>query len=157
MRLPPGAMAPAMAAFGPEVEAASIAATLTGPPPMPPSAQRARVWRDAGGVLDLQSVALRWGPIAGEAQLRVTLDPALQPRGAGGVRLTGAPAAIQALEGAGLVPRTTARTAQGVVALLSRVPPGGGPPQLEVPMAIAEGRLSIARITLAEFPPVVWP
>ena len=157
LRLPPGAIGPGVAAFGREVESASVAATLTGPPPMPPSAQRARAWREAGGVLDLQNLALRWGPIAGEATLRVTLDPALQPQGSGGVRLAGAPAAIQALEGAGLVPRATARTAQGVVALLSRVPPEGGPPRVEVPVAVERGRITLARIPLVEFPPIVWP
>ncbi|NMJ40924.1 DUF2125 domain-containing protein [Roseomonas sp. JC162] len=158
VRMPAGAVAPAVAAaLGQEVESVGIVAALTGPSPMPPSAQRARAWRDAGGQLDVRSMALRWGPVASEANVRLSLDAALQPQGSGQVRVIGAPAAIQALEGAGLLPRATARAAQGVVALLTRVPPGGGPPQVELPIALTEGRLSIARIVVATIPPLVWP
>ncbi len=155
--LPDRAVAPAVAAFGPQVQSVSLEAALTGPPPLPPSAARAWFWRDAGGALDLRRATLRWGPLDGEARLRLTLDAALQPTGAGELRLTDAGSAIAATEAAGLLPRSTARAAQAVAALMSRVPPDGGPAQMTVPVAVSEGRLSVARIPLLTFAPLAWP
>ena len=157
LRLPPGAAGPAFAALGSEVEAAALAGALTGPPPMPPSARRARAWRDAGGALDLQRVALRWGPLGGEGRMRLVLDQSLQPAGAGTLRVAGAPAVLGAMEGAGLLAPSAARAAQGAVAMLSRVPPEGGPPEVELPVGIMQGRVSLARIPLLQLPPLAWP
>lgn len=157
LRLPPATSAPAVAAFGPLVEAARVSLALTGPPPLPPSARRARLWRDAGGVLDVQSAALRWGPLDGEARMQVTLDAALQPQGMGELRLIGASHAIAATEEARLLPRTTARAAQAVVALMSRMPSDGGPAEVTVPIAMEQGRFSVARIPLLLLRPLAWP
>lgn len=157
LRPPPEAAAPAIAAFGPEIASAAFGGALTGPPPAPPSALRARAWRDAGGVLDLQAVSLRWGPLGVEGRIRLALDHALQPAGAGVLRLEGAPAAIAAMQAAGIVQPATARAAQGMAAMLSRVPPDGGPPRLEAPVAIGDGRLAVARLPLFAIAPLAWP
>ena len=156
LRLPPSPD-PALAAFGPEVGAAALTAIVTGSLAGPASAARARAWRDAGGVAELRSLSLRWGPLEGEAQLRLGLDGALQPSGTGMLRIADAPAALAAMERAGMITPGAARTARGVAALAARVPPEGGAPQVELPLALAEGRLSVARIPLLQVPRIAWP
>ena len=156
--LPPGAAPPAQAAFGRHLEEARLRAALTGPlvPHVSPIAAAA-AWRDAGGVLDLQRVALRWGALAGEARMALALDSALQPAGTGLLRLADAPAALEAMAVAGVIPRNTARAAQGVALLTARVPEGGGPPWVELPLALGNGTVAAARIPLLRLAPIAWP
>lgn len=148
---------PLASAFGRRIDAATLDAVLAGPlpPPAPPEVA-AMAWRDAGGALEITSLALRWGALAGEARLVLALDRALQPAGTGTLRLDGAAAAIEALARAGLVAPGAARTAQGVVALLARRPPEGGPPRVEMPLALANGTLSAAGLPLARLAPIAW-
>ena len=149
---------PIAAALGREVELLSAEAQLSGPIPWPgPPAVMAAGWRDAGGALDIASLALRWGPLDGEARARLVLDGALQPQGRGTLRLAGAPAALEALARAGVIDGTAARGAQTVVALLGRAPPEGGPPRVELPVALAHGTVSLARVPLLRVAPIVWP
>jgi hypothetical protein len=146
------------AALGREIEQLSIEAQLAGTPPLPgPPVVMAAAWRDAGGAVEVPALALRWGPLAGDARLSFALDRALQPRGRGNVRLAGAPAALEALAAAGLIDGNAARAGQGVVALLARTPPEGGPPRVELPVALADGTLTVARVPLLRLAPVTWP
>ncbi len=155
LALPPSAAAQAL---GPEVDAVLAEALLLGPlPPPGPPAFAAAAWRDAGGTLDIRRLALRWGALDAEARLQLALDAALQPAGSGTLSVAGAAGAIDALARAGLLAGNAARTAQGVVALLGRVPPEGGPPRIEVPVALAQGTLSMARLPLLRVPPIAWP
>jgi hypothetical protein len=146
------------AALGREIEQLSIEALLAGTPPLPgPPVVMAAAWRDAGGVVEVPALALRWGPLEGDARLSLALDAALQPRGRGSVRLAGAPAALEALAGAGLIDGNAARAGQAVVALLGRTPPEGGPPRVELPVALADGTLTVARVPLLRLAPIAWP
>lgn len=155
--LPPLTGAPVVAAFGRRVEEARLEAALAGPLPAPgPPAAVAAAWRDAGGALDLRRVALRWGALAGEARMTLTLDTTLQPAGAGTLRLSDAPAALEAMARAGLITRGAARTAQGVAMMVARVPDGGGAPQVELPLTIANRVIAVARIPLLRLAPLAW-
>jgi hypothetical protein len=153
--LPPS---PAAAALGAAIDTLGAEALMLGamPPPGPP-ALAAAAWRDAGGSVDLRRLSLRWGPLAAEARLSLGLDAALQPAGSGTLRVSGAAEATEALARAGLVAPGAARTVQGMAALLSRVPPEGGPPRIEVPVALSQGTLSLARLPLLRLPPIAWP
>ena len=156
--LPPGTALPAQAAFGRHLEEARLRAALTGPLVLHgPAMAAATAWRDAGGVLDLQRVALRWGALTGEARMALTLDPTLQPAGTGLLRLADAPAALEAMAAAGVIPRNAARAAQGVALLTARVPEGGGPPWVELPLTLGNGTLAAARIPLLRLAPIAWP
>lgn len=145
-------------ALGNEVEALSIDALLVGPLPLPgPPAVAAAAWRDAGGALDIPSLALRWGPLVGEGRLALALDGALQPAGSGTLRVVGAAETLDALARAGLIGGSAARTARAVAVLLARPPPEGGPPRVELPVALANGTLSVARVPLVRLAPIAWP
>ncbi|MDO9708946.1 DUF2125 domain-containing protein [Paracraurococcus lichenis] len=155
--LPPVA-GPAAAALGRAVETAVLDLALTGPvPPGRGPAAKAEAWRDGGGTLELRGLELRWGPVAGTATATLTLDEALQPMGAGTLRVTGAGEALGAAASAGLLTRQAAATGRTVLRLLSRAPAEGGPPQLEVPLALEDRVLTAARVPLATLPAWSWP
>jgi hypothetical protein len=156
LTLPPRANARAYAAFGRDVARIAVEAAFAGPPPQGTGAGALRAWRESGGMLELDSVGLRWGAFDGQARLALGLDPALQPVGDGTLRLADPAAALAALEGAGLVADGAARTARGILPLMLRQPAQGGAPEVDLPVAIGQGRISMARIPLLRFAPIAW-
>lgn len=138
----------------------SLAADLALSGPVPPGRQpvaRAEAWREGGGTLLLNALSLRWGPVGANAAATLALDDALQPMGAGTLRLAGAAEALDALAEAGLVGRRAAATARALVPLLSRPAANGGPPEIEVPVTIEDRTLALARIPVLRFQPLAWP
>lgn len=154
----PAAPQGAGGAFGRRIAQLSAEAALSGPvPPGRVPAQRAEAWRDGGGSLELRSLQLRWGPAELDAAATLALDEALQPMGAGTLRLTGATETLEALTAAGVVGRRASGTARIMLPLLSRPAPGGGPQTLEVPVTVEDRTLSLARLPVMRFPAWEWP
>ncbi|MFC0410762.1 DUF2125 domain-containing protein [Roseomonas elaeocarpi] len=145
--------------LGPAIAEAGLQAALTGPLPgtRQPPAQRAAAWRDAGGVLELRDVTLRWGQLAASAAATMALDEQLQPMGAGTLRLSGAEEAVAAMSAAGVIQPSVAQLAQSVVRLLARSPAPGEAAQVELPVTLEDRRLSLARLPVTRLPPLAWP
>lgn len=131
---------------------------MTGPVPggRQPT-RRAATWRDAGGTLDLRSLAMRWGDVALEGAATLALDDQLQPMGAGTLRLTGASEGLAALASAGAVSARSVLAAQAMVAFMAQPGPEGGPPQIDVPLTLENRTLAIARIPLTRLARLIWP
>lgn len=149
---------PIIARFGRSLDRLAAELALTGPVPsggIP--AGMARAWRDGGGRLELRSLDLRWGRIAATAMATLTLDEGLQPMGAGTLRLAGGGEVLDAAASTGLLAPRAAATARTVLTLLSRTPPEGGPPQIEVPLTLEGGILALARFPLVQIPRWTWP
>ena len=145
-------------AFGRHVETLSADLAVSGPlPPGRSPEARAEAWRDAGGTLELRSLLLRWGPVGAAAAATLAFDEALQPMGAGTLRLTGATEALDALAEAGLVGRRAAVTARSVLPLLSRPSAETGAPEIEVPLTLEDRTLALARIPVLRLEPLRWP
>lgn len=143
------------------VEAATLDAVLNGPLPgglfsTVPPARRAAAWRDAGGTLELRALTLRAGAVAASAAATLALDGALQPVGAGTLRLFNPDLVLEALSRAGVIDPRNAGLARSLLPMLQRPGAGGGPPQLEVPVTLEQGRLTAARIPLLRLPPLAW-
>lgn len=156
--LPPAAPGDPLGRFGRRIATLSAELALSGPLPGGRApATRAEAWRDGGGTLELRRLGLRWGPLGGTATATLAFDEALQPMGAGTLRLGGAAAALEALVEAGLVGRRAAVTARGVLPLLSRPSPEDGTPEIEVPLTLEDRTLSLARIPVMRFAPLEWP
>ena len=150
---------PDLAALGRDVDSAAVNAVLRGapPPPLPLAPrERAEAWRAGGGALDLQAVSLRWGALAGELSMMLRLDAALQPVGDGRLALERPAEAIAVLAAAGFIAPRAAMTAQAVLGMVARVPEGGGPPRVEVPVGIADGAVTLARFPLLRLHPILW-
>lgn len=154
LTLPP---LPAAAAFGEAIEHLAAEIVLTGPLPSPaPPARWAAAWAAGGGALELSRLALRWGPLAAEAHGTLRLDAALQPAGAGVLALERPQEALAALVGAGLIGAREAGAAGAALALMTRRT-GDAPPRAELPLAIGNGRLSVAGAPLLRLGPIRWP
>ncbi|GAV35635.1 hypothetical protein ROTAS13_03312 [Roseomonas sp. TAS13] len=108
-------------------------------------------------MLELRDVTLRWGPAAASAAATLALDEALQPMGAGTVRLVGAQEALSMLGAGGVIDARTAETASRMAALLARPGGEGEPPQIELPLTLQDRRLSLARLPVLRLPELVWP
>jgi len=143
--------------LGRQVEAASLEMALMGALPggQAPT-RRAAAWRDAGGTLELRALTLHWGEVAASAAATLALDAALQPTGAGTLRVAGAAQGLEALSEAGLLPARTASLGRSLVPLMARPDPAGGPPQIEVPLTLEDRTLAAARIPLLRLPTIDW-
>ena len=154
--LPPGP--PALVALGRQLERATLEAALTGPvPPGRFPTTKAEAWRDGGGSFELRGLTLDWGKVGLGVTATLTLDEALQPMGAGSLKMRGATEAIAAAQSAGLIPASMVRPARMLVQMRSRVPPEGGAPLFEVPLTLEDRTLAAGRFPLAHLPRLVWP
>ena len=145
-------------ALGSRVAAFSAQGTLKGPlPPQPDLAARAAAWRDAGGTLELRSLALGWGPLGLMGNATLGLDGQLQPTGSATLQVRGQNEALEALAAAHVIRPTAARAAAAVLGLLARPPEGGGTPDVEVPLTLRDRTLSFGLMPLAKVPELLWP
>jgi hypothetical protein len=150
-------------ALGPEIASAAVTGTISGgvtqasadaPPDL---AARAASWRDHGGRVNVQSLALSWGPLAVAGTARLRLDRELQPAGSADARLTGYAPALDRLAAQGVITAPTAAAAKAVLSLIAQPAPGTGEAEVTVPLTLAGRELSIGAIPLLRLPLLVWP
>ena len=172
LRFPPGALAADMAGIALAAEPAGIALDgsvpakapsidrlrfeATAAPPFPAAAtpaENAEAWRAAAGRVTIADAALQWGPLAATGQFSVTIDAALQPAGDGQIKAVGLPALLDRLAASAVITRPEAVAAKAVLAILAAPQPGGG---VTLPLSLRDGVLSVARIAVLRFPPLVW-
>jgi len=153
----PPAFAAAAGVLGREIAEFTGAAALSGPWPRgPDAAAQGAAWRDGGGSLQARGLSLVWGPLRATAEATLTLDEALQPMGAGTLRVTGGGAAIDAAAASGWLPAGGVAAASLMLRMLERAPEGGGAPEVVLPATLAGRTLSVARIPVASLPAWVW-
>jgi hypothetical protein len=152
--LPPGVRWP----LGSRVSSVSVEGALDGPVPRNPGlAQRASGWRDGGGTLAIDRLALGWGPLGLSASATMALDEQLQPMGTANARLVGYAEALDVLAANGVITRRAGAAAQAVLALIARSEEEGGPAEVEVPLTLQDRTLSMRQIPLLRMPMLVWP
>ncbi len=145
-------------ALGGRLSSVSLDGVLTGPLPRSPAlAQRATAWRDGGGTLEIQRLALGWGPLGLTASATLALDQRLQPMGTGTARIIGYAETLDALAAGGAINPRAALAAKAIGGLIAAMPQGGGPAEIEVPLTLQDRSLSIRQIPLARLPPLQWP
>jgi hypothetical protein len=151
-----GLVLPAAPPLGPRLEEVTLQARLHGlPDGAGPAAAQAARWRDAGGRLEVMGLTLRWGPMAASAAATLALDTALQPGGAGTVRIANPAALLDALGEANAVPARNLSMARRVLPLMTR-PDAGGTPVVELPVTLEDRTLGIMRLPLLRLEAVAW-
>lgn len=144
--------------LGERITAVAAEVRLRGLLPAGPTPARSlAAWRDADGALILEALSLAWGPLTLRGAATVTLDAALQPRGAATARLSGFGPTLDQLVAAGLIARGPASLARFALTAASRPGEGGGERVVEIPLALEASTLSAARIPIARLPHIAWP
>jgi hypothetical protein len=152
--LPPGTRWP----LGGRISSVSVDGALDGPVPRRAGwAERAIAWRDGGGTLAIEHLAVGWGPLGLSASATLALDEQLQPMGTANTRLVGYAESLDALAANGVITRRADTAAKAVLALIARAPENGDPAQVEVPLTLQDRTLSVRQIPLTRLPKLAWP
>lgn len=123
--------------------------------PLPAGGREAvAAWSRDGGVVELDTLALLWGPLDAALTGTLALDPRLQPQAAMTAEVRGADRVLSALKGT-LKPNQVA-AARTMVAMLSKPSPRDGVPVLRTPVTVQDGGLFVGPLRLASLPPLVW-
>jgi hypothetical protein len=133
----------------------TVAAALMGPVPTAPPKQAAAAWRDAGGTLELERVALRWGTLAVSGSGTLALDAELQPIAALSGAIEGYDELISALIAGGRLRAGDAGLARMALGFLAKPGPGGRP-QITTPFTIQDGQMQLGPVRLGPAPRIPW-
>ena len=133
----------------------SIRASAMGTLPQPPNRQTLAAWRDDGGTLEIDRLALDWAPLDLRASGTLALDEALQPIGALTTEISGHGPLLQKLVTMGWVRQQDARIAGIAFGLLEK-PGAEGRPVLKAPVTVQDGYLYIGPARLAPLPRIAW-
>jgi hypothetical protein len=163
---PPGSMAiavqadaltmpPAMAGpLGPSVPTSQVAATLTNP--LPQGLDGLAAWRDDGGTVTFDAIAVVWGPLDARGSGTLTLDKEMRPLGAFAAEIRGFNGTIDALVRAGLLRPNAAVTAKIALGLLATHDDDGNQ-VLKAPVTAQDGRLYVGPVALLRLSPLSVP
>ncbi len=145
-------------ALGSRISSLLVEGDVTGPVPLVDApVPRATAWRDGGGTLRVQHLAMGWGPLGLSGAATLALDAHLQPIGSGSVHLVGYAAALDALANGRVLAQGTAIAAKAVLSLLAAAPEDGGPAGVEVPLTLQDRILSMRQVPLLRLPELIWP
>src|SRR6185295_8822537 len=91
-----------------------------GPLQQGPLAESVAAWRDAGGIIEVNRLALRWGPLDGDGDGTLALDAANRPLAAFTMRIRGYTETVDALTAAGAMKPRDAGTLKIALNLFAR-------------------------------------
>ena len=124
------------------------------PPGRP--AEALSVWQNSGGTVEIPHFELGWASLVVRAGGTMALDSALQPVAALTGKISGYNETADALVSAKIVKPGAALVAKFALGAFSRTPPGGGRPEIEVPLSIQEGWLFVGPVKLLKLPEIRW-
>jgi hypothetical protein len=111
-------------------------------------------WRDSGGVVDFETIALQWGALRLNGDGTLTLDKQFRPLGALSGQMRGADAGIDALAAAGKMKPEEAAAAKAALSLIAQRD-DKGESYLPVPLTAQDGRLFLGPVSLFSLSPVL--
>ena len=152
LALPPGTRL----LTGEVVETLSFDATIKGPMALAPLQEALTAWRDAGGVVELNSFAFAQGPLGVTGNATLALDAALQPEGAGSITTSGLSEALEILIKDGLIPADRALIARTTAKALEKPGPDGKL-QATVGLSLQNRTVSFGPVPLFALQPIEWP
>lgn len=137
------------------VDEVAFGVTVMGAIPTGPPRRAAAAWRDSGGTLELDHLALRWGTLRVTGSGTVALDADLQPIGAFSGAIAGYEELMTALVAAGRMRAGDARLARLALAMLARTGPDGRP-EIATSFTIQDGEMYLGPAKLGKAPRIVW-
>ncbi len=129
--------------------------TLMGQIPDAAPRQAAALWRDSGGTLELDHVALRWGTLAITGSGTLALDRDLQPMGSFSGAVEGYDRLVAVLVASGRMRARDVRLARLALAMLAKAGPDGKP-QIATSFSIQDGEMYLGPVKLGPAPRIAW-
>lgn len=142
--------------LGSQIEKVSGEMEIYGPLPQSLTAPPLARWRDAGGVAEVRSLRLEYGPLNLHTEGTLALDGGLQPVGAFTARLQGFHAAIDALQQGHVIDRGEALTSKLVLGALAQIDSATGKSSLNLPVSIQDRSVYVGPLKLGKIPIVYW-
>lgn len=132
-----------------------VRAVVRGPLPIALDPASLALWRDAGGVIDVDHLGVNWKPMDLTADGTLALDGLMRPEGAASAEIRGLPAMIDRAVDQGLLAEDMASLLRLATAAFSRTGSDGGSPSVQAPVTIQDGRLAIGPIKILRVPSLV--
>ena len=127
---------------------------VVAPLPASAGAEGLAAWRDDGGKVDVDSLALRWGALVADAEGTLSLDRRFRPLAAVTATVRGHRALIDSLVQAGRIGAVKGAAAKIALGVLLDPAGDGG---IVVPLNAQDGWLTAGRWRVLRLPPVVSP
>jgi hypothetical protein len=143
------------APFHSPLDEVSLGVTVRGELPAAPLRRAAAAWRDAGGTIDLDRFALRWGELAITGSGTLALDNDLQPMGSFSGAIAGYQQLLAALVAAGRMRAGDARLVGLALGVMAKSGPDGKP-ELSVPFTVQDGQMYLGPAKLGPAPRIDW-
>ncbi len=134
---------------------ASLSATVRGPLPLDIDPVELALWRDAGGVVDIDRLRIGWKPLDLTADGTLTLDGLMRPEGAATAEIRGLPATIDRSVDMGLLAPGLASLLKLATVAFSGNSRNGGGRAVRAPLTLQDGRFSIGPVAVARVAPLV--
>jgi len=124
------------------------------PPPLPRDLAGIAGWRDDGGTVQVERLALNWGPLDLHGTGTVTLDKDMRPLGALASEIKGFAETLDAFTAAGQIRRNDAQLAKIGLGLIAK-DGSDGRPVLKLPITAQDGRLFVGPVALLRLRPLL--
>lgn len=129
---------------------------VNGPVKLGALLDRLTTWRDVGGMVKVERLKLRSGPLAIAAAGTVSLDANLQPEAKLSTKIEGLFQVLGIMRKQGIVRDGDAVLATMVLSALSKRPPGGGKPSINLAVNLADGKLMLGPVPVLSVPTINW-
>ncbi len=137
--------------LGTQVAHAELNLTFKGRLPAGTLASSIAAWRDDGGTIEINRVAVKWGPVDADGNGTLALDDQNRPLGAFTARWRGYEETIDALQSTGQLKPFPAAGAKIALRALARQDKDK-PDEVQIPLTAQDGRLFVAGIPLLPLP-----
>lgn len=124
---------------------------LTGSIAFPATADEIAAWRDAGGTLEIERIAVRWGDVRFDGEGSLALDERMRPMGALTLEVENPRAIFEWLLDQGTIDPSVRPFLPGALAALEQGTRGG---PLILPLTLQEGRIFLGPLPIARFGPL---
>lgn len=139
--------------LGREVKRTELTLRVMGTPPRPEPASLS-AWSRDGGTVEVDRLALDWGPLGAVLSGTLALDAQLQPQAALTAEIRGAPAILDAVKP--MMRPNEAAIARTVLTMLARPTGPNGEPVVTAPVTVQDRALFVGPLRVAALPRVVW-
>jgi hypothetical protein len=139
--------------LGPQVAHAELNLSFKGRLPGGALASSIAAWRDDGGTIEVNRVAVKWGPVDADGNGTLALDELNRPLGAFTTRWRGYNETIDALQSTGQLKPFPAAAAKIALRSLARQNKDGAD-EVQIPLTAQDGRLFVAGIPLLPVPAI---